>query len=303
MNVADFEKGSHPILLGRQMEIVDYGDEKTRLYFDSSSQERTLGLVKPDAYEKMGEIMSTAENAGLRVRRARIVKLSRAQAERFYEDRRDWAHFSRLIDFITSDVVVALELSGSEAVDRWKYLCDEKGLRGQFGRDEIRNAVHGSDSRDSSIRELDFFFGMEAASFPTTALFNNCTLCLIKPHAFREHVGPIISMVLKADFEISAMDTFLLSLEDAEKFVQVYKAIGVADDLAKELAKGPLLAMELRQTNAVQKLRILAGPSDPAMAKLVAKESVRAVFGNAIHCTDLEEDGVSESRFFFSRYV
>lgn len=68
---------------------------------------------------------------------------------------------------------------------------------------------------------------------------------------------------------------------------------------------GPCIALEIRQEDAVNKFRELCGPHDPELAKTLRPKTIRAVFGqdrvkNAIHCTDLQEDGVLESEYFFN---
>ena len=290
-------------MLGRQFEVIDYFDDKTRLYFESSESELTFGLVKPDAYMHIGEILELAQAAALHVKSVKMLKLPRATAEEFYEKHRSEPFFKDLIDFMVSDVVLAFELSGLDAINRWKHLIETK-VRSRFGRDAIRNAAHGSDSRESFIREFGMIFG-EGVKFTRTALFNNCTLCLVKPHAVRNNLGSIVKSILAEGFEISAMETFQIPLKTAEEFLQVYRGTSIkVSESARELSKGVLVAMELREMNAVEKLRSLAGPPDPAMARHVAPQSLRAQYGedlsrNAVHCTDLEEDGVIECEYFF----
>ncbi len=70
-------------------------------------------------------------------------------------------------------------------------------IRGLFGTDGTRNAVHGSDSTESAERELNFWFGSENQNMPTTAVVNNCSLCFIKPHIIRDgKLGQVIDMIL-----------------------------------------------------------------------------------------------------------
>ena len=70
-------------------------------------------------------------------------------------------------------------------------------IRGLFGTDGTRNAVHGSDSTESAERELNFWFGSENQNMPTTAVVNNCSLCLIKPHIIRDgKLGQVIDMII-----------------------------------------------------------------------------------------------------------
>lgn len=97
---------------------------------------------------------------------------------------------------MTSDFVVAFELIGEDAIRKWRQIIGPtncqlarteapQSIRALFGKEGVRNAVHGSDSPQSAQRELDFFFGNNN-KIEGTALFNNCTCCVIKPHAVNE---------------------------------------------------------------------------------------------------------------------
>ena len=91
-----------------------------------------------------------------------------------------------------------MELVGNGAIGGWRKFIGPtntqkareeapESIRALFGTDGTKNAVHGSDSSESACRESDFFFGGEAASRPmqTTAVLDNCTLCIIKPHIIK----------------------------------------------------------------------------------------------------------------------
>ena len=75
--------------------------------------------------------------------------------------------------------------------------------------------------------------------------------------------------------------------------------------LVEHLTLGPCVALEVRQEGVVEKFREFCGPHDPELAKTLRPKTLRAVFGvdrvkNAVHCTDLPEDGVLESEYFFN---
>lgn len=142
---------------------------------------------------------------------------------------------------------------------------------------------------------------------PTTAQLNNCSLCIIKPHIIKEgKAGQVIDMILQAGFEISAMEMFYLSRAVIEEFYDVYK--GVLPEylpVIEHLSNGPSIVLEIRQENAVSSFREFVGPHDPEIAKHLRENTLRAVFGhdkvkNAVHCTDLPEDGVLECEYFFN---
>lgn len=102
------------------------------------------------------------------------------------------------------------------------------------------------------------------------------------------------------------MEMFNLDRPTAEEFFEVYKGVlpefvGMID----EMTCGPCIVMEVRQENAVQAFRNLCGPMDPEIAKNLRPNTIRAKFGltrcvNAVHCSDLEEDGLLECEYFFS---
>ena len=184
-----------------------------------------------------------------------------------------------------------------------------QSLRSLFGTDGTKNAVHGSDTLGSYKREHDFWFaGEEPEQRPmqTTAVLDNCTLCLIKPHIQREgNTGKIIDLILQAGFEISAMELFNLSRPVIEEFYDVYK--GVIPEylpIIENMTSGPVIALEVRQSNAVSSFRELCGPHDPEIARHLRPNTIRAKFGldrvrNALHCTDMPEDGRIEVQYFF----
>ncbi len=139
-------------------------------------------------------------------------------------------------------------------------------------------------------------------------MLNNCTCCIIKPHAVQQRlVGKIIDTILSEGFEISALEMFYLEKPTAEEFFEIYKGVfpeygAMIDHLS---TGGPIVAMEIRQEDAVNTFRKFCGPHDPDQARALNPGSLRAQFGidrvrNAIHCTDLVEDGVLECEYFFS---
>jgi len=160
------------------------------------------------------------------------------------------------MSFVTSDVVTGLELVAENAVERWRQTIGPTNtfnaktqaphsIRARFGTDGTRNAVHGSDSGPSWKRETDFFFSQKQ---PSTAVFTNCTVCIIKPHALASgDAGKIIDRILEEGFEISALEMFTLDKPTAEEFFEVYK--GVVPEyvpLTEHMTTGPCIVMEVR---------------------------------------------------------
>src|SRR5437588_11742243 len=130
--------------------------------------ERTLSIIKPDAVAKnvIGEIYARFEKAGLKIVAARMMRLSRAEAEGFYAVHRDRPFFKDLVGFMTTGPVMVQVLEGENAIARNRELMgatDPKKaaqgtLRADFADSIDANAVHGSDSNETARVEVAYFF-------------------------------------------------------------------------------------------------------------------------------------------------
>src|SRR6201990_2184689 len=130
--------------------------------------ERTLSIIKPDAVAKnvIGQIYSRFENAGLKVIAARMVHLSRADAEKFYAVHAERPFFKDLVEFMISGPVMVQVLEGENAVLMNRELMGatdpkkaEKGtIRADFADSIDANAVHGSDAPETGAGGGGFFF-------------------------------------------------------------------------------------------------------------------------------------------------
>jgi nucleoside-diphosphate kinase len=130
--------------------------------------ERTLSIIKPDAVAKnvIGQIYSRFEGAGLKVIAARMMHLSRAEAEGFYAVHKERPFFKDLVDFMISGPVIVQVLEGEGAMLKNRELMGatdpkkaEKGtIRADFADSIDANAVHGSDSLENAAIEIAYFF-------------------------------------------------------------------------------------------------------------------------------------------------
>jgi nucleoside-diphosphate kinase len=130
--------------------------------------ERTLSIIKPDAVKKnaIGQIVARFEAAGLRMVAARMMHLSRAQAEGFYAVHRHRPFFRDLVEFMISGPVLVQVLEGDNAIAKNRELMGatdpkkaEKGtIRADFADSIDANAVHGSDSPETARMEVAYFF-------------------------------------------------------------------------------------------------------------------------------------------------
>lgn len=130
--------------------------------------ERTLSIIKPDAVAKnvIGQIYSRFENAGLKVVAARMMHLSRAQAEGFYAVHRARPFFNDLVNFMISGPVMIQVLEGEGAIGRNRELMGATDprkaapgtIRADFADSIDANAVHGSDAPETAAQEIAYFF-------------------------------------------------------------------------------------------------------------------------------------------------
>ena len=137
--------------------------------------ERTLSIIKPDAVAKnvIGKIVSRFEAAGLKIAAAKLVHLSRSEAEQFYGVHKERPFFKDLVDFMISGPVMIQVLEGEGAIGKNRDLMgatDPKKaaagtIRADFADSIDANAVHGSDAPETAAVEVAFFFpGMNVYS-------------------------------------------------------------------------------------------------------------------------------------------
>jgi len=130
--------------------------------------ERTLSIIKPDAVRKnlIGAILGRFEAAGLRIVAARMMQLSRVDAEAFYAVHRERPFFRDLVEFMTSGPIMVQTLEGEGAIMKNRDLMgatDPKKaapgtIRADFADSIDANAVHGSDGEETARIEVAFFF-------------------------------------------------------------------------------------------------------------------------------------------------
>ena len=133
--------------------------------------ERTLSIVKPDAVAKnvIGEIYTSFEKQGLKIVAARMMHLSKEQAEKFYEVHKERPFYGELVEFMTSGPVMVQVLEGENAVAKNRDIMGatkpaeaaEGTIRKRFADSIGENAVHGSDSLENAKIEVAFFFKPE----------------------------------------------------------------------------------------------------------------------------------------------
>lgn len=128
----------------------------------------TLGIVKPDAVAggKTGLILAHLQEAGFTIRAARLVRLTRAEAEAFYEVHRGRPFYDDLVAFMTSGPCLPLALERDDAVAQMRIVIGATDpaeaapgtVRKLYAESKGKNAIHASDSPENATREVAFFF-------------------------------------------------------------------------------------------------------------------------------------------------
>lgn len=128
----------------------------------------TLGMLKPDAIAsgKAGLIIAHIQKEGFAIRAARLTRLSRAQAGKFYEVHKDRPFYKDLVEFMTSGPVLPMALEREDAVAHFRTVIGATDpaeaaagtIRKLYAESKGKNAVHGSDSPENGVREVGFFF-------------------------------------------------------------------------------------------------------------------------------------------------
>jgi nucleoside-diphosphate kinase len=294
----DFIIGGKVLIYSRLMTIVDFGDPYTRRLLSPSSDKGTI-LLSPDSYHNVGKILSDVLSSRLKVTKLQSLLLKEAELEELFPIIGANGPYEQLVKFWCSGTSCIVEVQGPDANSALPSLV--KRLRAKYASNDVEAALW------SSERLGDFFFS-GTRSFATTATLQDCSCGVIRPHAVKNgDFAAILDSILDAGFSVTALQMFQLNKTSAGEFLEVYDGVMPNfADMVTELCTGPVIALEVRagQDGVVNKFREFVGPWDVEMAQELRPQTIRAKFGrnrtqNAIHCTDLPEDGVTESGYFF----
>ncbi len=132
------------------------------------NQEKTLAIIKPDAVSRklIGSIISLIEDNDIVISQMKMLTLSKSKAEEFYKVHKDKDFYDRLIAYMTSGPVVIMLLEGVDVIQRYRALmgktnpkeADTGTIRDLYAINKTQNSVHGSDSPDNAIIEINLFF-------------------------------------------------------------------------------------------------------------------------------------------------
>ena len=132
------------------------------------SNQKTLSIIKPDAVKAgyVDSINLMIENSGLKILEKKELKLSKEEAQQFYAVHSDKPFYNELCEFMTSGTIIVQMIEGENAIELYRKVmgatnpseADENTIRKKFATSIQENAVHGSDSVDNALKELNFFF-------------------------------------------------------------------------------------------------------------------------------------------------
>ena len=321
--------GATLVVHARQLTVTGYGDVATERACLATRRTQLL-LVLPTGYNQAGEATSAVyATGGLGVVSSSMFRLGRGEAA-------ELAALAGLGDGaeLCRDAVVAMELvtyapgQVPPAVKARAAANSSGGGGGGGGGGAAASAeavAEALNRKYGAVLCVGISGGAAAAAAAllrdrpaNTAVYDNCSLCLVRPSVLRRAAeGDVLDAILAAGVEVSAMKRLHLDRLQASELLDVYKAPGIlpggasyAESLA-ELASGPLLALQLRGEEIVERFREFCGPVRVEIARALYPDSLRARFGAAdggcggeagaggVHCTDLPEDGVLECRYVF----
>ena len=129
---------------------------------------QTFAIIKPDAVRNgySGKIIDRMINSDFKILGLKLIRMTKSQAEGFYEIHKDKPFFSELTEFMSSGKCVVIALKKKDAVNEWRELigatdpaeADEGTIRKDYASSLGENAVHGADSNENAAREIGFFF-------------------------------------------------------------------------------------------------------------------------------------------------
>lgn len=280
--VQDLFIGAQVTVYARQLRILDFGDAFTRRKL-SQVTSRVIAFIPPQRLGSLGAVLHEAHSARVTIGRMKSLQLHPQQAVELLQQDQP----TPLAKTLCSGPVVALELVGPAA------------------KEVLAGAADAGDVIFGTGSDFEAKYLFENTQIATTAVDRDCTICIVKPHAWQAGKAGELVNEIQQQFRVAALALLSLDRIMAQEFLGVYQGVlPEYNQMIDELAKGPCLVLQLQGQGVLKQLRQMCGPPDPEIARYLEPESLRARFGvnrvcNAVHCTDLEEDGPLESGFFF----
>ena len=312
----------------------------------SANVQKTLAIIKPDAISagKADEIIERVICRGYTVVKREEITMTPNLVAELFAPLKDSPSYPEIEEHLTSGPVIALVLKGDSVVRGWKemvgpddpVIAEEKApmsIRGRFGTDAIKNAVHASASPEEAVREIHTIFPMilkrtgsnvfssrpgsvGPGSFPVMHRMSvsemhaklERTVALIKPDVYPSKKPDIIQNIKDRGFKIIKETEIHLSIGQAREFYKEHEGKAFYEELTSWMSSRPIYAMVLERTNGISAWRELAGPTNAIKAKEIAPTSIRALFGtdgsqNAVHGSDSPGSAEREIKCLFGTEV
>lgn len=301
IDISDFFIGSMVNILSRQLYITGFGDTKTQEKF-SRDLEATIVIINFSGFQYLGSILTVFEKNNFAISRGKMINQDRMKI-----------NCSSLETKLEKKYVV-LELRGENCFNvcaRLLIECENATvtmpLRAELGG--LKKYCLGQSDKTLIKQEINIFFPLAREIHCNSAIYENTTCCIIKPHAVREgRAGEIVQDIINANYEITAFEIMTLDFASATEFLEVYKGVVTEyKDMVAQLVSGPCIALEVksnRSSKTPEEFRNLVGPSDPEIARKLRPDTLRAKYGvnkvkNAVYCTDLPEDAKLDVDYMF----
>jgi len=285
--------GNSILVFNRLLVIKEYCNEATVRYM-GSREEHYLVLVSQGelACSDMAKAFSLAKQFDLKVGKVRTVT----------------ALPTPVLDTNLGDIVV-------------EFVGFNKSISEKFIEQVSASGKGRLTACTASIDSVSRLFSSLRANNVYTAL-PDCSLCLIKPHVLRDQkVAPFLEAIANAGFEICGVYLVHMTIAMAKELLDVYHDVYPSyTQMIDQMVSGPVLALRIVPSAAsydgdmmggsvVERFRVLAGPLNSELASKLRPTTLRARFGytepgpqslncNAVHCSDLPEDGEMECRYF-----
>jgi nucleoside-diphosphate kinase len=295
---SDFFLGAKVLVYSRLMTIIDFGDPFTRRHLAPSTDSSAI-LLGPDCNKKIGKIFADILSAGMKIIDIQSILLEESELCEIFHIIGAIAPLDQLLKFWRSGMSVILRVEAENCSQTVVQAVE--GIRSRYRANEIESAAWYGDGL------FEFFFDGDR-TFPTTAKLERCTCGIIRPHSTKNgDFAMIIDNIISSGFFITALKMLELNQTSASEFLEVYDGVMPNfTDMVTYMCTGPIIVLEIttKEPDVVSKFRDFVGPWDVEMAKELRPDTIRAKFGknrteNAIHCTDLAEDGIPECAYFF----
>ncbi|CAJ1079236.1 thioredoxin domain-containing protein 6 isoform X4 [Xyrichtys novacula] len=294
-----------------------------------ASKSYTVAIIKPDAvaHGKANEIIMKIQDAGFEILAHEERALTEVEARDFYRHRAAEECFEDLVQFMSSGpshiLVVSQAEDSANVVAAWREFIGpadieearrEKpgSLRAQYGTQALFNAVHGSEDIDQAGRELAFLF----PNFRTASVKEQDgeeerverTLALIRPDVARENREEVLAKIQESGFTVALQREVMLTEEQVKQFFFQYVEEDSFPALLQNMTSGPVLALALARTGAVEHWKNIMGLTDEHEAREESTESFGTRFAvendsinPLLHGSASLEDAEREISFFFPK--